>query len=173
MRSPTLAFLGFGKPRGESQETDEEKARREAEEAKAKEASADDDDEEEDEEDEEAKAGESSEDREARLHRNALRAAGESRGRHLERERIAGIMNGVDPAKAEFALHTALTTDLPADKAKALVDKAPKGARAQFADAMAGGQGGPGFAPSLSGGAGKPSLSGRMEAELKRRGWKK
>ncbi len=170
----TLAFLGFGKkPKakaGEEGETEEEReAREQAErEASTQAKSADDDDDEDaDEDDEDEDKVEAADDKKAVRKRNGLRAAGHRRGVSAERARLATIMNGVTPAQAEMALHLALNTDLPADQARAAVDKSPQATGgSSFTRAMeqhrppvgAGGGGGP---PA------KTSLADRMRTALK------
>lgn len=162
LKKSTLSFLGFGGKKAEDTKADDDATRR----AQAEQAAKTDD---EDEEDEDGEEGESEDDREARVARNALRAAGERRGRRVERERITAIMNGVAPAKAEFALHLALGTDLTADQAKAAIDKAPKGAGADFIAAMSTTQTPtPDFGGAPQGRG--PNIVEMMKGDLKRRG---
>ncbi len=166
----TLAFLGFGGKTKAETETEDEKAARLAAEKKAKQKEDGDDADEDDEEDDDEK--DDADAKAAKASRNALRAAGHRRGAAAERLRIGAILNGVDPAKAELALHFALNTDMSPDAAKASLAKAPAGAsRTPFADAMARQPGADVPAGAERAPAGKGvSLSGRMAADLTKRG---
>lgn len=169
-RNRTLAFLGLGKKKSEkAEETEDERAAREKTEkdaaAAAEASAADEEDEDEEDEDEDGAEGD---DRKAIRTRNALRGAGHRRGVTAERVRIGAIMNGVEPARADMALHLALNTDLPAAQARAAVDKAPKGggSRTPFATAMEH------FKPPVGAGGGErqgapPTLASRMAETLK------
>jgi len=118
-----LAFLGFNKPPTGTAVVA----------ALAATGTAADDGEDCDEQDEDEARAEGDDARKAVRQRNALRGAGHRRGAAAERERIAGIMSGLDPARAEMALHLALNSEMAADKIKAFLDKAPAGSPAASA----------------------------------------
>src|SRR6266851_3531252 len=133
-------------------------------------------DEDEDEEDEDEEDEEDEKAKKAVRVRNALRAAGHRRGIAAERGRLATIMNGLDPDKAEMAVTLALdpkTADVPADQIRALVDAAPapkassdRSAFGKVMDRISAVVPGPSFGGGDTQGKG-PSLSGQMAKMLK------
>jgi hypothetical protein len=83
-------------------------------------------------------------------------------------------MNGVDPGKANVALHLALNTDLSVDQVKSALEATPAGKSGGFSAAMAKHRDqtpGPGFA--AAGSIKPPSLSDSMKALLDKRAKKK
>lgn len=165
MANRTLAFLGFGKKKAETtEESEEDRKAREAREREAAEASDEDDDDEVAEDDEDEAKAETDDDKQAVRGRNALRAAGHRRGASAERGRIASALNGVDPAKAELALHLSLNSDMTPEQIKATVAKAPAGQKASaFSRAMEHHRPSVGAGPS---GGKAPTLAERMKAAL-------
>lgn len=181
MSNRALAFLGLGKKTPEAA-AEIDKVNRAASSGAAAGAAAaspsDDDDEDEDEEDEDDGYDEDEDgdddNRKAARGRNRLRAAGRRRGAVLERERLAAVMNDLDPSKVEMALHLLISTDLAAAKIRGTLDKAPKGKATGGFTAVMDQISAETRTPSFGGGdrgARKPSLSDRMSADLKRRGW--
>jgi hypothetical protein len=180
---PSFAtFLGFG-PRKTAADRAALAAALDAEARKAKKknpegaSNSGDDNADEDEEDEDEEDEEDEKAKKAVRVRNALRAAGHRRGIAAERGRLATIMNGLDPDKAEMAVTLALdpkTADVPADQIRALVDAAPapqasSGDRSAFGkvmDRIAAIAPGPSFGGGDTQGKG-PSLSGQMAKMLK------
>lgn len=166
--SRVMNFLGFGKGKKKpaAETTSEQSAQSDA----ARDDDEEEDDEEEDEEEDDRP--EASED-EGEGEREAALAAARTEATAAERRRVGAIVSGVDPAQAQFALHLALNTDMTVEQAQAAIAAAPKGGKgAPFIAAMAAVSGQvrqPGFGASSPGK--EASLSGRMSADLKKRGW--
>ena len=169
MSKPTsrvLNFMGFG---GKKRRAEDDAEGEKPEDKKESKASEDD----EEEEDEDKKKREDEDDdpdaaKDEDTKKEASLATARREAVAGERRRIAAIMNGVDPAKAQLALHFALNTGMaPAQVAEALA-VAPSGGKASpFVSAMtefSGNHGTPGFG---GGGPAKgPSLSARMSQTL-------